>query len=143
MKLLPICLIASLSLAGVAAAHQGVKDAKVKAWMHSMSEAGQASKTLGNMAKGSASFDAAQAAAAKATLIEVAANIPVLFETEASDPVSEALPAIWENFDDFASKADAMKVAAEALDASSADGISAGIRALGRSCGGCHRTYRK
>lgn len=143
MKLLPICLIATLSLAGVAAAHQGVKDAKVKAWMHAMEQAGQASKVLGGMAKGSVSFDAKKAATAQATLIDVATNIPALFEVPAADPVSEALPAIWEDFDDFSQKANAMKAAAEAMDVRSADALGQSIRSLGRSCGGCHRTYRK
>lgn len=143
MKLLPICLIATLSLTGLAAAHQGVKDAKVKAWMHAMGQAGQASKVLGGMAKGSVSFDVEKASAAQATLVEVAANIPKLFETPANDPVSEALPAIWQNFDDFAQQANAMKTAAESMDVSSANALNQSIRSLGRSCGGCHRTYRK
>lgn len=143
MKLLPLCLIATLSLAGIAAAHQGVKDAKVKAWMHAMGEAGQASKVLGGMAKGSVGFDASKAAEAQATLIEVAANIPALFEQPAADPVSEALPAIWEDFADFSDKAEAMKIAAEGMDVSSAEVLGNSVRSLGRSCGGCHRSYRK
>lgn len=143
MKILPLILAAILAFAGIAAAHQGVKDAKVEAWMHSMSQAGQASKVLGAMAKGNASYDAQKAEGAKSILIDVASEIPALFESQAIDPVSEALPAIWEDFEDFTSKAEQMKIAADALDVSSAEAISAGIRSLGRSCGGCHRSYRK
>lgn len=143
MKLMPLCLIATLSIAGVAAAHQGVKDAKVKAWMHAMGEAGEASKVLGRMAKGGIAFDADRAATAQATLIDVATDIPTLFETQSQDPVSEALPSIWENFEDFSEKAQIMKQAALALNVSSLDALSKSMKPLGRSCGGCHRDYRK
>ncbi|MFY0594908.1 MAG: cytochrome c [Cognatishimia sp.] len=143
MTRLAIITAFTFSLVGAALAHQGVKDAKVKAWMHAMMQAGQASKTLGNMAKGTAAFDADQAADAQAILIEVSAAIPTLFEVKSDDPVSEALPAIWEDYADFTGKAEAMKAASETLDVSSAETLTAGMRSLGRSCGGCHQSYRK
>ena len=143
MSNLRFALVLSVGLSTAAFAHQGVKDAKVKAWMHAMTEAGQASKTLGQMAKGSIPFDAETAQAVRTQLISIAGDIPALFETPASDPVSEALPSIWEGFDDFTVKSEAMSAAAEALDLSNADSLAAGMTALGRSCGGCHRSYRK
>lgn len=143
MKRLAIITVLSLSLAGAAFAHQGVKDPKVKAWMHAMMQAGQASKTLGNMAKGTTPFDAVQAAEAKSVLIDVSVAIPELYEVKSEDPVSEALPAIWEDYSDFTAQAEAMQTASENLDVASAATLQQGIRTLGRTCGGCHRSYRK
>ncbi len=143
MRPLPYLLIAALGLGSTALAHEGVKDPNVKAWMHAMGLAGKASKDLGNMAKGTAAYDAETAAKAKATLINVSGSVADLFETQSADPKSEALPAIWENYDDFIAKAASMKAVATALDVSSSDSIRLGIRDLGQSCRSCHRAYRE
>ncbi len=56
---------------------------------------------------------------------------------------SLALPAIWEDFDDFTAKANDLETAAQAL-ADSGDMESFSIRDFGGStCGGCHREYKK
>lgn len=143
MRPLPIVLIAAIGFASAALAHKGVKDPNVKAWMHSMGLAGQSSKALGNMVKGKATYDAAAALAAKDTLIEVSGSLAILFETKSADPVSEALPAIWDNYDDFTAKAEAMQAAATALDVSSVEAIGLGLRDLAQTCRGCHRAYRE
>lgn len=130
-------------IATVVFAHEGVKDPDVMKRMKGMTEIGAASKVLGNMARGRVAFDPEAAQAAQASLILHASEIATVFETPASDPKSEALPAIWENFADFTSKADALTAAAEALDVTSADGIAAGIRAIGASCRSCHSVYRQ
>jgi len=55
---------------------------------------------------------------------------------------TEALPAIWEDFDDFSAKAEALRVAASDL---GQDGAMADFnpRQFGsKNCGGCHRDYR-
>ncbi len=143
MKTLSVALMGSLMIGSIALAHQGVKDPFVKARMHAMGTAGQATKVLGDMAKGSVDYDATQAAEAKAALIQIAQDLPALFQENASDPVSEARPAIWDDYADFSAKADVMAAAAVALDTSSAATIGAGLRALGGSCGGCHKAYRQ
>ena len=60
---------------------------------------------------------------------------------------SAALPEIWTNFPDFESKAaDLGKAAAALADAAQANGFEASkgmVQAVGQSCGGCHRPYRK
>jgi cytochrome c556 len=60
---------------------------------------------------------------------------------------SLALPDIWKNFPDFQQKASDLQTAATALaDATQANGFEASkgmIKAVGDSCGGCHRPYRK
>ncbi|SHG89253.1 c-type cytochrome [Cognatishimia maritima] len=143
MKGLVCCVVLSLSLGGVAIAHQGVMDSQVKAWMHAMGEAGKASKVLGSMTRGAADYDPEAAQEARELLITVAADIPALFEVPRHDPVSEALPTIWQDYSDFTEKAEAMRIAAEALDVSSPEGLQQGLRNLGRSCSGCHRDYRE
>lgn len=143
MKPLPILLGLWLGLASATTAHEGVSDPKVKAWMHAMGQAGQASKTLGTMAKGKASYDAEAAMQAKKSLIDVSSSISTLFETQSTDPVSEALPEIWQHYDDFATKAAEMTAAAKALDVSSPTAIGQGLRSLAGTCRSCHRAYRK
>jgi len=60
---------------------------------------------------------------------------------------SVALPDIWKNFSDFQQKASDLQTAATALaDATQANGFEASkgmVQAVGQSCGGCHRPYRK
>ena len=94
------------------------------------------------MARGKIPFDAAQAERAKAKLSAAAAGIPAAFEVQAEDPKSEALPAIWSNWDDFTAKSVAMETAVSGLDTSSLEDLRAGLGPIGRSCGGCHKSYR-
>lgn len=143
MKLISKAVIASLVLsAGVAFAKEGVQDPTVKARMDLMGTIGMNTKTLGDMAGDKAAFDATAAAAAKAALMAAAADIPVKFETEADDPVAEARPDIWMNFDGFKEKAAALAAAATAIDVSSLEGVKAGMGAVGESCKGCHTDFR-
>jgi cytochrome c556 len=111
--------------------------------MMGMDAIASASKTLGSMARGRIDFNAEDAAAAKASLIEHATAIPLVFADPASDPKSEALPVIWERFDDFSAKAETLRAAAEALDVTSAASIADGMGAVGGTCRSCHSTYRQ
>jgi cytochrome c556 len=60
---------------------------------------------------------------------------------------SGALPEIWTNFADFEQKAKDLETAATSLaDATAANGFDASkgmVQAVGQSCGGCHRPYRR
>ena len=138
-----ITFIASLTIATTAWAHSGVKNPQVQAWMHGMEQISAATKVLGNMARGRADYDSDAAEAAKAALVRHATDIPVLFKVQATDPKSDALPAIWEDYADFTEKAAALGKAAEQLDVSSADTIGAGMRAVGATCKSCHGAYRR
>ncbi|MEF3047905.1 c-type cytochrome [Pseudotabrizicola sp. L79] len=136
-------LIAGLVLvAGVAVAKEGVQDPTVKARMDLMSTIGMNTKVLGDMAGGKTEFDAAAASAAKDALVAASADIAAKFETQATDPVAEAKPEIWTNWDDFVAKASALNTAATALDPASVDSIKAGMGAIGGSCKACHTDYR-
>jgi cytochrome c556 len=134
--------IGALSLAGVAFAHAEVSNPVVKDRMELMDTIRGSFATLGGMAQGKVDFDAEKASAAQATLVEAAAKIPAAFEPNEMDPESKALPAIWDNWDDFVIHATALEGAADALDPSSLDTIKAGVGPIGASCGGCHQAYR-
>jgi cytochrome c556 len=60
---------------------------------------------------------------------------------------SSALPEIWTNMADFQQKAADLQNAAQALaDAAAANGFEASkgmVQAVGQTCGGCHRPYRR
>lgn len=143
MTVMKKSLIAALVLlAGTAVAKEGVQDPTVKARMDLMSTIGMNTKVLGDMATDRTAFDATAAQAAKAALMAASADIAAKFEPQATDPVSEAKPEIWTNWDDYVAKANALNAAATAIDASSLDTVKAGMGAIGGSCRDCHSTYR-
>ncbi len=130
--------------AGVASAHEGVKDPDVLARMQSMSRLKEELALLGGMAKGEARFDAAEARAAARSLSQEATRIVPLFDVRANDPASEALPEIWTRFDDFETRAAATADAA----AGAAQGITdrkslrRAMGRIGKTCRSCHENYR-
>jgi cytochrome c556 len=57
----------------------------------------------------------------------------------------DALPAIWENPDDFAERLAAFQTAASKLKSAVAggDGVGEAFQGLGQACKGCHDNYRE
>lgn len=142
MTLRHLSLILCLAATG-ASAHDKVKDPSVKARMQLMKEIRQATATLGTMAKDPDTYSKKRAEAARASLLSLSGRVPVAFQDAATDPASEADPAIWRNWADFTAQADALTSAARALDAGSAGGVAAGMRAVGAACSSCHKPYRE
>lgn len=143
MKLVKSMMIVGLIAAsGVALAKEGVQDPTVKARMDMMGSNGQNTKILSDMAGDKAAFDADAAAAAKAALMANAADIPAKFEAEADDPVSEARPDIWMNWESFTAKAKDLENAAAALDVATLDSLKAGMGAIGGACKSCHTDFK-
>ncbi|WP_375691730.1 c-type cytochrome [Pseudooceanicola sp. LIPI14-2-Ac024] len=136
----------ALIVAGTAVfAHGGVKDPDVMNRMMGMSELAKQLKVIGAMAKGETGFDAAASNAALAKMAEEASYIPTLFGPEATDPKSEALPVIWQEFDKFSARArDLQRVTGELAGTieSRAD-LGAAMKQVGQACGACHSAYRK
>lgn len=135
----------ALFIATAALAHDGVKNPAVMARMESMSSIANHMKTLGQMAKGARDFDASAARNAAAQISEHASETAALFEARETDPKSEALPVIWENFDDFSIKANATENVAKGL-ASSIEvksDLPMAMKSLGQTCKACHEIYRK
>ena len=143
MRIQPKAMALGLMLvAGAAIAAEGLQNPLVKARMDVMGTNGANAKILGEMAGGKAPFDAAAAAEAAATLAASALQITDVFEPQEDDPVSKAKPEIWANWDAFGGKAEALILAAQALDTSSLAGVQAGMGAVGGACKDCHTTFR-
>lgn len=134
--------IALIFLGTSAVAHEDVQNPAVKARMENMGALKKGMGVIGGMAKGAVEFDAEQAQAAIAALLDASGTIASKFEANESDPKSEALPLIWENWDDFVSKADDLTFALEGIDVTSLDSLRAGLGNIGAACGACHKQYR-
>lgn len=80
-------------------------------------------------------------AAALASLAEIT---PTLFPP-GSGGETDALPAIWENPEDFAERLEAFKEAGAGLRAAAETGgdVRAATQKLGQACKGCHDSYRR
>ncbi len=107
-----------------------------------MGTVGMNTKVLGEMAGGKVAFDAAAAEAAKAALADAAGKIAATFEPQGTDAESKAKPDIWTNWEDFLAKADGLAKAAGALDATTLEGLQAGMAGVGGTCKDCHSKYQ-
>ncbi len=145
MQTLRLLTTALALTATVAVAHQGVSNPAVMARMNAMSDISENVKTLGTMAKGQRDFDRQLARAAAANIADHAARSVDLFEAPETDPKSEALPAIWDNYADFTAKSIEMQRVAQALAGSieTLADVQAGMAPLGQTCTACHKLYRE
>jgi cytochrome c556 len=142
MKRATLVLFATATaLVGTAIAQEATLP-EVKARKEQMQAQRAAVAVLGGMAQGQTAFDAAAATAAKTELAASAAMIPAKFEAQVTEAASKARPEIWTNWADYVSKAEALEMAAEALDTTSLDGLRAGLGAVGAACQACHEAYR-
>ena len=77
-------------------------------------------------------------------MADIAEIAPALFPE--SSKGGDALDAIWEDGEDFASKLDAFKEATSAFKNAAASGdrgqVMGAFRGLGQACKGCHDDYR-
>jgi len=105
-----------------------------------------AMKQNGMTLRGPASLTGEQAVAAATTVLQNFANLPALFREGSGTDKSKALPAVWQNWDDFKGRFDHdAEVAARMLAAAQSGdtaGYTAAIQEIGDSCGACHMTYR-
>lgn len=141
MKKLAIITFA-IAMSGATIHAHSVENPSVQKRMDVMKEIKGAMGVLGGMAKGAIAFDATAAGAAQNTLVEQSGMVAATFEANETDPKSEALPAIWENWDTFVEMADDLTFAAEGLDTTSLDGMRGGLGNIGASCGACHKKFR-
>jgi cytochrome c556 len=77
---------------------------------------------------------------------QLAVMLPDAFVANPTGETTRALPAIWENAADFASRAQALRTAAdglvEAARGGNAEAIATAQTAVGQTCAGCHMAYR-
>lgn len=105
---------------------------------------------LVQMARGEAEYDA-EAATTRASNLAAYSGAdlrPYLAEGSSSDDLenSRALPKIWDNLDDFASKENNLHEAAMAAVETVGQGqeaLAGAVKSLGDACGSCHEEYRK
>lgn len=141
--------VAFLAVALVAAtttsAHQGVQNPVVMQRMHAMMVISDNMKVVGEMAKGKAEFDAGAARAALEEISNQAIQTPVLFASKEDDPKSEARDEIWNQFEDFTSKARELEVAAAnlATTVEQPGDLGPALQRLGETCKSCHAIYRE
>ena len=105
---------------------------------------------LVGMARGEVEYDADEAATRAGNIATYASVdiLPYFIEGSSSEDLedSRALPAIWDNLDDVASKQMALAEAAQAAADAAPDGQEAFVeafRAVGEACGSCHEDYRQ
>ena len=104
---------------------------------------------LGNMARGTTDYDAAQASTAAANLVAISMLDQSFHWPEGTDNMTidgtRAEPAIWENLPDVITKWQAFGAAATRLSAEAGNGLDAMRAALGPvggTCSACHDIYR-
>jgi cytochrome c556 len=87
-----------------------------------------------------------EAIAAAQTLVDNFTQLPDLFPEGSAIEGSRALPAIWENWEDFTAILDTAKGGAEAAlagaQAGDVDAYKAGLETVMGQCGACHEKYR-
>lgn len=132
-------------LTGAAVSHSGVKDPLVKARMHLMTEVSSAMKTLTQMANGERTYNAQAASDLADKLADHASAIPGKFETFATDPKTEALDSIWEEWEEFVRISSQMEDASKALTVPNLTlaEFRMGLTEMGKTCLDCHQGFRK
>ena len=97
---------------------------------------------LARMSREKIEFDEGLATSARLNLLKFAVSTPDIFEDDDLPINSEALPAIWENWDDFVSKSEDLEFALEGVDTSTLIDLRASLGNVGAACGSCHQKYR-
>ena len=97
---------------------------------------------LARMSREKIEFDESLATSARLNLLRFAASTPAIFEDDDLPINSEALPAIWENWNDFLSKSEDLEFALEGVDTSTLIDLRGSLGNVGAACGSCHQKYR-
>ena len=148
MKSFFLCSLVSLLLVALFSAevisHSGTTNEIVKARMASMKVIAANMKSLSKVSRGRDPFDVNEVRNMLAEIESNAAQTPILFEVNATDPTSEAASEIWENFQDFVDKAFALESTAKSLISTveSVDDLAVAVQSLGKTCKSCHSKYR-
>lgn len=118
----------------------------VKERMEVMKSIGKAMKGLSAMAKGEATYDAAEVKTMATSIQSKSAEIPKLFPEGSLQPASEALPAIWQDWPKFEKLAKQLGQTSGAVADAADGGRGAMIPAfanLAKNCNACHTDFRK
>ncbi len=132
-------------LLGVAVVAEA-QEAQIKQRQEAMKSNGAAAKTLTQLVKGEQPWNQQTAHQAAVTINNTAKAIPTLFP-KGSGPEAgvktAALPAIWQNQADFDAHAKKLEEeSAKLMAANDEASFKAQFPNVGKTCGGCHETYR-
>jgi cytochrome c556 len=134
------------AVTGLALAHEGATGV-VKERMDLMKGQQKQMKLIGDMGKGKIRFDAAKAAKAARDLGISTKKIPELFPKGSGGHPSEALDAVWtewERFTEDAKKAEAAaNDLASVLEATPPKDWKASLKTMVDACKSCHESFRQ
>ena len=148
---MPVILIGLLLVAGIsttlslAQAHKGATGIVMERMM-SMKSMGDGMKLIAAMIKGQAPYDAAKTTSIAAEVEKHAAGMLKQFPKGSIKGPSEALPALWTDWEGFKSYADDLTRLSEQLSQTAGGGKAAArevFAKMANTCSGCHRAYRK
>ena len=143
----PVLILAGVLLAASAAlAHEGATGI-VKQRMEAMKDIAASMKVVGTMVKGETAFDRDAVGEAARTIKGHAEAMPAQFPDGSTQHPSEALPAIWRDWDAFTAIAarlaeHAGALADEAAAAESIDALKARFGEVAQTCKACHQDFR-
>jgi len=140
-RVITLCLLSSLAV--VTQAHEGAEGV-IKERMDRFKENKESMKAI----KANLGRDASVIAKEALVIQNWANELTNFFPEGSTQSPSEALPAIWENFEDFKARAAANANAAgdlATLARSGADtsALTNGFKALGKTCKDCHNDYKE
>ena len=147
MKKLILCaVVLSASFLSISFAHDGATGI-VKQRMDMMSDVASSMKTLGQMIKGKNEYNPESAESAAIKIEKHSKHFHTLFPEGSTQDPSEALPAIWQDWEEFQKlltimENEASKLANIASTAKSAEEIKVQFSTLGKTCGMCHEKFR-
>ena len=139
-------LVIAIAGSGFAIAHGGATGI-VKERMDDMSAMGKAMKTIVKQLKNKTSMDAGAVIQSSQLIVKHSSMIPQMFPQGTHGKPSEALPAIWTNWNDFTAAADKTKDEANKLQQlmtseASHPQLMKQFATLGKTCKGCHTDFR-
>ena len=145
MKVIKFLTLIFLVISSVAFAHSGVKDQNVKERMMVMKAMADNTKVIGQMLKRKTQFDANEAKSALERLSSLSLKTPKVFTVNATDPKSEAKPAIWDEFDEFTKLSLDLAETSTALASSIEiiEDLRPALKRISSGCKSCHSKYRE
>jgi len=145
LKVIKLLTLIFLVISSVAFAHSGVKDQNVKERMMVMKAMADNTKVIGQMLKRKTQFDANAAKSALERLSSLSLKTPKVFTVNATDPKSEAKPAIWDEFDEFTKLSLDLAETSIALASSIEiiEDLRPALKRISSGCKSCHSKYRE
>ena len=141
---LSVAVIAVGTVLGAGIASAEMSPAKQR--QSAMKALGGHMKAIGAVAKGKVAHSAATAVHAQA-IHEISQYLGLLYPAGSGGEETRAKPEIWSDSSGFSAKIDDFAAVTPFLVAAAKTGnagaIGAGLRQVGKACGGCHKPYRK